>query len=66
MCNRTRVASCFQQQQSLLVSSKLCCHFQAIEKLLVIGANNYFTVCSTDYLALGGGGHFALYLDGDL
>ncbi|GJM86884.1 hypothetical protein PR202_ga02783 [Eleusine coracana subsp. coracana] len=30
------------------------------------GANNYFTVCSTDYLALGGGGHFALYLDGDL
>ncbi|TVU28566.1 hypothetical protein EJB05_20088 [Eragrostis curvula] len=28
--------------------------------------NNYFTVCSTDYLALGGGGHFALYLDGDL
>jgi len=30
------------------------------------GANNYFAVCSTDYLALGGGGHFALYLDGDL
>ncbi|XP_006647916.1 nuclear receptor coactivator 7-like [Oryza brachyantha] len=30
------------------------------------GANNYFTVCSTDYLALGGGGHFALYLDSDL
>ncbi|XP_062221975.1 uncharacterized protein LOC133921205 [Phragmites australis] len=30
------------------------------------GANNYFTVCSTDYLALGGGGHFALYLDADL
>ncbi|XP_066319573.1 oxidation resistance protein 1-like [Miscanthus floridulus] len=30
------------------------------------GANNYFTVCSTDYMALGGGGHFALYLDADL
>ncbi|KAJ1281107.1 hypothetical protein BS78_04G282800 [Paspalum vaginatum] len=30
------------------------------------GANNYFTVCNTKYLALGGGGHFALYLDGDL
>uniref|UniRef100_A0A0A9CXV2 Oxidation resistance protein 1 n=1 Tax=Arundo donax TaxID=35708 RepID=A0A0A9CXV2_ARUDO len=30
------------------------------------GANNYFTVCATDYLALGGGSHFALYLDGDL
>ncbi|XP_068642838.1 uncharacterized protein [Aristolochia californica] len=30
------------------------------------GANRYFTLCSSDYLALGGGGHFALYLDGDL
>jgi len=30
------------------------------------GANRYFTVCSPDFLALGGGGHFALYLDGDL
>lgn len=30
------------------------------------GANRYFTLCSTDFLALGGGGHFALYLDGDL
>ncbi|KAK4366744.1 hypothetical protein RND71_014624 [Anisodus tanguticus] len=30
------------------------------------GVNHYFTVCSTEYLALGGGGHFALYLDGDL
>uniref|UniRef100_A0A1D1ZKQ5 Oxidation resistance protein 1 n=2 Tax=Anthurium amnicola TaxID=1678845 RepID=A0A1D1ZKQ5_9ARAE len=30
------------------------------------GANHYFTLCSTDYFALGGGGHFALYLDGDL
>ncbi|CAA3016909.1 Hypothetical predicted protein [Olea europaea subsp. europaea] len=30
------------------------------------GMNRYFTLCSTDYLALGGGGHFALYLDGDL
>ncbi|AQL01027.1 TLD-domain containing nucleolar protein [Zea mays] len=30
------------------------------------GANNYFTFCSTDYMAMGGGGHFALYLDGDL
>ncbi|KAG9451532.1 hypothetical protein H6P81_011497 [Aristolochia fimbriata] len=30
------------------------------------GANRYFTLCASDYLALGGGGHFALYLDGDL
>ncbi|KAK0608585.1 hypothetical protein LWI29_032845 [Acer saccharum] len=30
------------------------------------GANRYFTLCSTDFLAVGGGGHFALYLDGDL
>ncbi|CAN1121738.1 Oxidation resistance protein 1 [Linum perenne] len=30
------------------------------------GANRYFTLCSTDFLAVGGGGHFALYLDNDL
>ncbi|GKD82116.1 oxidation resistance protein 1-like protein, partial [Tanacetum coccineum] len=30
------------------------------------GANRYFTLCSTVYLALGGGSHFALYLDSDL
>ncbi|KAI0495486.1 hypothetical protein KFK09_021787 [Dendrobium nobile] len=30
------------------------------------GANHYFTLCSPDYLAMGGGGHFALYLDVDL
>lgn len=30
------------------------------------GMNRYFTLCATDYLAMGGGGHFALYLDGDL
>ncbi|XP_048233034.1 oxidation resistance protein 1 isoform X2 [Ricinus communis] len=30
------------------------------------GANRYFTLCTTDFLAIGGGGHFALYLDGDL
>lgn len=30
------------------------------------GINRYFTLCSTDYLAMGGGGHFALYLDGEL
>ncbi|CAA0838144.1 TLD-domain containing nucleolar protein [Striga hermonthica] len=30
------------------------------------GVNRYFTLCSTEYLAMGGGGHFALYLDGDL
>lgn len=30
------------------------------------GANHYFTLCSPDYLAMGGGGHFALYLDADL
>ncbi|KAI4385242.1 hypothetical protein MLD38_003293 [Melastoma candidum] len=30
------------------------------------GANRYYTLCSTEHLAIGGGGHFALYLDGDL
>ncbi|GAB2283394.1 hypothetical protein Dimus_017908 [Dionaea muscipula] len=30
------------------------------------GANRYFTLCSADFLAFGGGGHFALYLDTDL
>ncbi|KAM0038805.1 putative TLDc domain-containing protein [Helianthus debilis subsp. tardiflorus] len=30
------------------------------------GINRYFTLCSTEYLALGGGNHFALYLDHDL
>ncbi|KAK6923761.1 TLDc domain, partial [Dillenia turbinata] len=30
------------------------------------GVNRYFTLCRTDYLALGGGHHFALYLDSDL
>jgi hypothetical protein len=30
------------------------------------GANNYFTFCAPEYLAMGGGGHFALYLDEDL
>ncbi|KAL1066733.1 hypothetical protein V6Z11_D12G080800 [Gossypium hirsutum] len=30
------------------------------------GANRYFTLCSTEFLAIGGGGHFALYLDSDL
>lgn len=30
------------------------------------GANRYYTLCSPDFLALGGGPHFALYLDRDL
>ncbi|KAL4573884.1 hypothetical protein LXL04_020705 [Taraxacum kok-saghyz] len=30
------------------------------------GMNRYFTLCSTEYLALGGGNHFALYLDSEL
>eukprot|EP01018_Ginkgo_biloba_P024144 Gb_15677 [translate_table: standard] len=30
------------------------------------GANRYFVLCTSDSLALGGGGHFALYLDEDL
>ncbi|KAL4376230.1 hypothetical protein GQ457_02G009320 [Hibiscus cannabinus] len=30
------------------------------------GANRYFTLCSSEFLAIGGGGHFALYLDSDL
>ncbi|XP_019459667.1 PREDICTED: oxidation resistance protein 1 isoform X2 [Lupinus angustifolius] len=30
------------------------------------GVNRYFTLCTTESLAIGGGGHFALYLDGDL
>ncbi|XP_020233297.1 uncharacterized protein LOC109813513 isoform X2 [Cajanus cajan] len=27
------------------------------------GENRYFTLCTTDFLAIGGGSHFALYLD---
>lgn len=30
------------------------------------GANRYFYLCMNEFLALGGGGHFALCLDGDL
>ncbi|KAI3434211.1 TLDc domain-containing protein, partial [Psidium guajava] len=30
------------------------------------GANRYYTLCSSEFLAIGGGGHFAIYLDGDL
>ncbi|KAK9713454.1 hypothetical protein RND81_06G028200 [Saponaria officinalis] len=30
------------------------------------GSNRYYTLCSPDFLALGGGHHFALYLDNDL
>ncbi|KAJ6677973.1 TLD-DOMAIN NUCLEOLAR PROTEIN [Salix viminalis] len=30
------------------------------------GANRYYTLCSTDFLAIGGGGRFALYMDSDL
>ncbi|KAL9241534.1 hypothetical protein vseg_015638 [Gypsophila vaccaria] len=30
------------------------------------GSNRYYTLCSPDFLALGGGRHFALYLDNDL
>ncbi|XP_057861091.1 uncharacterized protein LOC131069594 isoform X2 [Cryptomeria japonica] len=30
------------------------------------GANRYFILCMNDSLAIGGGGHFALYLDEDL
>ncbi|KAG6577309.1 Oxidation resistance protein 1, partial [Cucurbita argyrosperma subsp. sororia] len=30
------------------------------------GENYYFTLCSPDFLAIGGGSHFALYLDNDL
>ncbi|XLR00833.1 hypothetical protein S83_067031, partial [Arachis hypogaea] len=30
------------------------------------GLNRYFTLCNSEFLAIGGGSHFALYLDGDL
>ncbi|KAL0726335.1 hypothetical protein Bca4012_022428 [Brassica carinata] len=30
------------------------------------GANRFYTLCSKDFLALGGGGRFALYLDSEL
>ncbi|CAN4095665.1 unnamed protein product [Withania somnifera] len=30
------------------------------------GANRYFYICMNEFLAIGGGGHFALCLDGDL
>lgn len=35
-------------------------------KLIQPGENHYFTLCSPDFLAIGGGSHFALYLDNDL
>ena len=35
-------------------------------KLIQPGENYYFTLCSPDFLAIGGGSHFALYLDNDL
>eukprot|EP00850_Spirogloea_muscicola_P012349 SM000079S22467 [mRNA] locus=s79:344177:345737:- [translate_table: standard] len=34
--------------------------------LACAGINRYFVLCLTDTLALGGGGHFAIQLDGDL
>ncbi|XP_072053933.1 oxidation resistance protein 1-like [Arachis hypogaea] len=30
------------------------------------GLNRYFTLCNSEFLAIGGGSHFALYLEGDL
>ncbi|GJW26253.1 hypothetical protein Tco_0040064, partial [Tanacetum coccineum] len=39
---------------------------ETINKENIPGANRYFTLCSTVYLALGGGSHFALFLDSDL
>lgn len=33
---------------------------------MYVGANRYFYLCLNDLLALGGGGEFALRLDGDL
>lgn len=33
---------------------------------LYVGANRYYCMCLNDILALGGGGNFALCLDGDL
>ncbi|XP_072055743.1 oxidation resistance protein 1 isoform X2 [Arachis hypogaea] len=30
------------------------------------GLNRYFTLCNIEFLAIGGGSHFAVYLDGDL
>ncbi|KAL2906070.1 Oxidation resistance protein 1 [Bienertia sinuspersici] len=34
--------------------------------VLSFSANRYYTLCSPDFLAMGGGRHFALYLDSDL
>ena len=45
------------------------CYFVQVQQAncyVQAGVNRYFTLCSTEFLALGGGGHFALYLDGDL
>lgn len=32
----------------------------------ILGVNRYYYLCSNDSFAFGGGGGFALYLDGDL
>eukprot|EP00850_Spirogloea_muscicola_P000092 SM000001S04494 [mRNA] locus=s1:506245:507817:- [translate_table: standard] len=37
-----------------------------LELFLSTGINRYFVLCLIDNLALGGGGHFAIQLDGDL
>lgn len=39
----------------------LCCVL-----FVYLGANRYYYMCMNEFLALGGGGNFALCLDGDL
>lgn len=37
-----------------------------IVHFMYVGANRYYYLCLNDLLAFGGGGNFALCLDGDL
>lgn len=62
-------------KKELKHSPNLSSHVQVFHMLLCphffiwhveIGANRYYYMCLNDLLALGGGGNFALSLDGDL
>ena len=37
-----------------------------MSNFVYVGANRYYYLCLNDLLAFGGGGNFALCLDGDL
>ncbi|RYR29311.1 hypothetical protein Ahy_B01g053678 isoform B [Arachis hypogaea] len=52
-----------EQEQSTFVFTNISGHPVIYRPT---GLNRYFTLCNSEFLAIGGGSHFALYLDGDL